>query len=159
MAAAQKSPTSFRTELQSHGKTATGIEIPPAVVEALGSGKKPAVTVTVNGYSYRNTVAVMGGKFMVGVSAEHRAGAGVKAGDMIDVSLALDTAPRVVEVPDDFAKALAKDKVAKAAYEKLSYSHKRAHVDAIVGAKAAETRARRIEKALAMLNEDASNKK
>jgi hypothetical protein len=110
MAAAKKSPTSLRTELQSHGKTATGIEIPPAVVEALAAGKKPAVTVTVNGYSYRNTVAVMGGKFMVGVSAEHRAGAGVNAGDMIDVTLTLDTAPRVVEVPDDFANEDASNK-------------------------------------------------
>jgi hypothetical protein len=141
-----------------HGKSATGIEIPSAVVEALGSGKRPPVTVTINGYSYRNTIAVMGGMFLVGVSAEHRAGAGVKAGDMLDVMLTVDTAPREVEVPADFATALANDKVAKAAFDKMSYSHKRQHTLAIEDAKTAETRARRIEKSIAMLNQGAATR-
>jgi hypothetical protein len=152
----KKSPESsstFRTEVLLHGKTATGIEIPPAVVDALGAGKRPPVRVTINGFTYRSTVAVMGGKFLVGISAENRAGTKVSAGDTIDVVLELDDQPREVTVPADFAKALDKDKVAKAAFEKLSFSHKRAHVDAIEGAKAADTRARRIDKAIAMLTE------
>src|SRR2546430_15698274 len=103
----------FRTTLLQAGKTATGIEIPPEIVAKLGSSKRPPVRVTINGtYTYRNTVAVMGGKFMVGVSAEHRAGAGVAGGDVIDVELALDDAPRTVDVPPDFARALSKDKAA-----------------------------------------------
>ncbi|HZN13913.1 MAG TPA: DUF1905 domain-containing protein [Acidimicrobiales bacterium] len=95
----------FRTELLKAGGTATGFEVPPDVV-ALGSTKRPPVLVTLNGrYTYRNTVAVMGGTFMIGVAAEHRAGAGVAGGDTIDVELKLDTEPRVVEVPADLAQA------------------------------------------------------
>jgi hypothetical protein len=150
---ATQSPTSFRTEVLLHGKTATGIEIPPTVVDALGAGKKPPVRVTINGFTYRSTVAVMGGKFLVGISAENRVGTKVAAGDTVNVALELDDQPREVTVPADLAKALDKDRAAKAAFEKLSFSHKRAHVDAIEGAKAADTRARRIEKAIAMLNE------
>src|SRR5215213_8957422 len=96
----------FRTTLELGGKTATGFQIPAEVVEALGSGKRPTVRVTINGYTYRNTVAVMGGVFMLGVSAEHRAAAGVQAGNEIDVDIELDTAPREVTVPPDFADAL-----------------------------------------------------
>jgi hypothetical protein len=142
----------FKTKLLSAGKTATGFVVPPEVVEELGAGKRPPVTVTLNGkYTYRNTVAVMGGDYMIGVSAEHREKAGVKGGDTIEVTLVLDTAPREVEVPPELAVALSKDKAAKAAFEKLSYSHKRQHTLAIEGAKAAETRARRVEKTIEML--------
>src|SRR5688572_16764718 len=116
----------FKTTLIQTGKTTTGIKIPPAIVEVLGAGKKPPVNVTLNGtYTYRNTVAVMGGKYWVGVAAEHREKSGVKGGDRIEVDLTLDTAPREITVPEDLAAALAKDKVARAAFEKLSYSHKR----------------------------------
>src|SRR4051794_37198482 len=97
---------SFRTTLELHGKTATGIQVPDAVVAALGSGRKPAVTVTVNGYSYRTTVAVMGGKNMTPVSAEHRQAAGLTAGDEVEVALVLDTEPRTVDVPAELAAAL-----------------------------------------------------
>jgi hypothetical protein len=90
----------FRTTILQSGKTATGIEVPDEVMEALGSGKRPAVTVTVNGYSYRSTVATVGGRSMVGLSAEHRAGAGVAGGDEVEVDVELDTAPREVAVPD-----------------------------------------------------------
>jgi hypothetical protein len=142
----------FRTTILTAGKTATGIEVPPEVVEALGASKRPPVRVTVNGYTYRNTIAVMGGKYMVGVSAEHRAGAGVGGGDMVDVDIELDDAPRTVEVPPELAKALAKDKAAKATFDGLSYSNQRRHADGIASAKTDETRQRRLEKTLAELH-------
>jgi len=143
----------FTTTLQLGGKTATGFVVPPEVVEALGKGKKPPVRVTINGYTYRNTVAVMGGVYMLGVSAEHRQGAGVKAGDEIEVDLELDTAPRELEIPADLTKALEREPEAKEYFGTLSYSNKRRHVLAIEGAKAAETRQRRIDKSVAMFKE------
>jgi HEAT repeat protein len=142
----------FRTTLLIAGKTATGIEVPPEVVEALGKSKRPPIRVTINGYTYRNTIAVMGGKYMVGVSAEHRAGAGVSGGDEIDVDIELDDEPRTVEIPPELAKALAKDKTAKATFDALSYSNQRRHVDGIAGAKTEETRQRRLKKTLAELH-------
>jgi hypothetical protein len=143
----------FRTVVLAAGKTATGIEVPPEAVEALGSGKRPPVRVTINGYTYRNAVAVMGGVFMIGISAEHRNGSGVAAGDEIDVELALDTEPREVTLPADFAAALATDARAKAAFEALSPGRQKAHVTSIEGAKTAETRGRRVAKALAELSD------
>ena len=145
----------FHTTLfQADDMNATGIVIPPEVVESLGAGKRPAVTVTLNGqYTYRNTVAVMGGQYMVGVSAAHRAAAGIKGGDEIDVELQLDTAPRVVEVPADFQAALDADPEARHFFDSLAYSHKSRHVLVINDAKTPETRQRRIEKAIAMLRE------
>lgn len=143
---------SFRTTLLQAGKTATGIEIPAAVVEQLGAGKKPAVRVTLNGsYTYRNTVAVMGGKYMVGVSAEHREASGVAGGDEIEVTLELDTEPRVVEVPEDLQAALDAAPDAKAVYEKLSYSKQQWLVLPLKDAKTPETRQRRVEKAIELL--------
>ena len=141
----------FRTTVELGGKTATGIEVPAHVVEGLNAGKRPPVTVTVNGHTYRSTVAVMGGRYLVPLSAENRAAAGVQAGDEVDVEVALDDQPREVEVPADFQAALDTDPVAKATWERLSYSHKRQHVLAIEEAKAAATRERRIKKALEML--------
>jgi hypothetical protein len=141
----------LKTKLLAAGKTATGLEIPASVVEALGSGKRPKVVVTIGKHTWRSTIAVYGGKYLLGVSAENREKAGVKAGDMLNVNLELDTEERTVEVPADFKRALAKEPKAKAAFEKLSYSHRKEHVRAIEEAKAAETRARRIAKALEML--------
>ena len=141
----------FTTVLLSHGKTATGIEVPDDVVAALAGGKKPKVYVTINGHTYRSSVAVMGGTSLVGVSAENRAAAGVAAGDTITVDLRLDNDPRVVEVPEDFAAALAANPVAAAAWAKLSYSHQQQHVLAIEAAKAADTRARRVAGAITKL--------
>lgn len=138
------------TLLQPEGRSVTGIVVPAEVVESLGAGKKPPVVVTVNGYSYRNTIAVMGGQYMVGLSAEHRAASGLKGGDAIEVDIALDAAPRTVEVPEDFAAAL-EAAGARAAFDKLAYSHRKEHVRAIEEAKTAETRTRRIEKAVAGL--------
>lgn len=143
----------FSTTLLQAGKTATGIVVPPSVVEALGAGKKPPVVVTINGYSYRSTIAVMGGDFMIPVSAEHRGNAGVSGGDEIEVTVTLDIEPRVVVVPEDFALAMSGESAAKEFFDKLSYSHQRQHVLAIEDAKTPETRSKRIDKALAMLRE------
>lgn len=141
----------FRTTLLQAEKNATGIQIPPEVVESLGAGKRPPVRVTINGYTYRNTVAVMGGVYMVGVSAEHRKGAGVAGGDEIEVEIELDTEPRVVVVPPDFQAALDQDTDAQRFFTGLSYSNQRRHVLAIEEAKTAETRQRRIDKTISQL--------
>jgi hypothetical protein len=143
----------FRTTIQSAGKTATGIEIPPEVVESLGAGKKPAILVTLRGHTYRSTVASRGGRYLVGVSAENREAAGVAGGDEVDVDIELDTAPREVAVPPDLAEALAADDTATSFYETLSYSQQQWYVLPIEGAKQPETRKRRVDKALAMLRE------
>ncbi len=141
----------FRTTIELGGKTATGFQVPPEVVAALGSTKRPPVRVTINGYTYRSTVAPMGGVFMLPLAAEHRTAAGVAAGDEVDVDLQLDTAPREVDIPPDFAAALRGDADAQRAFENLSYSNKRRHVLDVEGAKTAETRQRRIDKAVAAL--------
>jgi hypothetical protein len=141
----------FRGTILQGGKTATGIEIPTEVVEGLGSGKRPPVRMTINSYTYRSTVATMDGKFMVGVSAEVREAAGVAGGDTVDVEIELDTAPREVEVPEDFAAALNSDPKAKAKFETLSYSGKLRLVAPVANAKKPETRERNIDKALAEL--------
>jgi hypothetical protein len=143
----------FRTTIQQSGKTATGIQVPDEVVEALGSGRRPAVKVTINGYTYRNTVAVVGGVYMVGVSAEHRAGAGVAGGDEVDVDVELDTAPREVAVPADFAAALDAEPNARRTFDGLSYSNKSWHVLQVTGAKTDETRQRRIAKSVDLLKQ------
>ena len=129
----------------------TGIEVPPEVVESFGAGKRPPVVVTVNGYEYRSTIAPMGGLFLIPFSSDKRAATGIRGGDPIVVDLELDTAPRTVDVPDDLAIALDATPGAREAWERLSPSHKKAHVTAIEGAKAAETRQRRIAKAIEAL--------
>jgi hypothetical protein len=141
----------FRTTIVQSGKTATGIQVPDEVVEALGSGKRPAVKVTVNGYSYRSTVVSMGGVFMVSLSAEHRAGAGVAGGDEVEVDLELDSAPREVTVPPDLAAALDAEPAARATFDGLSYSNKSWHVLQVTGAKTEETRQRRIARSVEAL--------
>jgi hypothetical protein len=143
----------FRTTILQSGKTATGIQVPDEIIERLGSGKRPAVKVTIKGYTYRNTVAVMGGVYMVGVNADHRAGAGVAGGDEVVVDIELDTAPREVTVPADLAAALDAAPRARASFEALSYSNKSWHVLQVTGAKTDETRQRRIAKSVEMLKE------
>ena len=143
----------FRTTILQSGVTAMGIEVPPEVVEGLGAGKRPPVRVTINGYTYRNTVAVLQGRFMIGVSTEHRGPARVAAGDVVEVDLELDTAPRVISEPPDFSAALDANPAARRTFDALSYSNKSWHTLQIEGAKAAETRARRIEKSVAALAE------
>ncbi|TQC44900.1 DUF1905 domain-containing protein [Rhodococcus sp. WS4] len=143
----------FRTTIELGGKTATGFRIPDAVVEELGSGKRPAVRVTIGSHTYRTTVAPMGGVFMIPLSAENRTGAGVAAGDEVDVDVELDTEPRVVTVPPDFAAALDRQPDARKAFDTLSYSNQRRHVLSIEGAKTDETRQRRIGKAVDALRQ------
>ena len=141
----------FHAVIEGAGKTAAGIEVPAEVVTGLGQSKKPPVRVTIKGYTYRSTVATVGGRFMVGVSNEVRASAGVAAGDQVDVEMELDTAPREVAVPAELAKELAANPAAGKAFEALSYSKKRVLVDPVANAKTAETRDRNIAKALSSL--------
>jgi Bacteriocin-protection, YdeI or OmpD-Associated/Domain of unknown function (DUF1905) len=143
----------FTTTLELAGKTATGFRVPASVVEALGKGKRPPVVVTIKGYSYRNTVAVYGDEYLIGVAAEHRAAAGVKAGDVLEVDLELDMAPREIDVPSDLAAALDRDREAKRVFDGLSYSNKRRITLSIEDARTPETRQRRIEKSVGQLHE------
>jgi hypothetical protein len=143
----------FRATILQSGKTTTGFQVPDEIVDALGRGKRPAVTVTINGFTYRNTVAVMDGVYMIGVSAENRAGAGVRGGDVVDVEIELDTAPREVDVPGDFAAALDAEPDARRTFDALSYSNKSWHTLQIAGAKSDETRQRRIAKSVAILRD------
>ena len=123
---------------------ATGIPVPAEVVAALGSGKRPKVKVTLNGYTYRTTVAPYGDVFMLPLATEHRNAARVVAGDRVNVTLELDTEPRTVEVPDDLAAALAAVPGARDAFDRLAYSHRKEHVRAVNEAKQPATRERRI---------------
>ena len=141
----------FRTTLLSSGKTATGIQVPGDVVERLDSGTRPAVRVTINGYTYRSTVASMAGRFMLPVSAEVRERATIAAGDEVRIELELDTEPREVIVPPDLAAALDGDAGARRFFDGLSYSQQRRYVLSIEGAKTAETRQRRIAHAVSQL--------
>ncbi len=143
----------FRTTLELGGKTATGMRVPEEVVAALGPSKRPPVRVTINGYTYRSTVAAYSGAFMLPVSAEVRRHAGIAAGDELEVEIEPDTAPREVEVPPDFAEALEQDAGAKQFFDGLSYSNKRRFVLSIEDAKTEETRRRRIDKAISTLRE------
>jgi antitoxin component of MazEF toxin-antitoxin module len=143
----------FRTTVELGGRTATGMRVPPEVVERLGAGKKPAVRVTVGSHTYRSTIASRGGVYLLPISAENRTAAGVAAGDEVEVAVELDTEPREVAVPDDLAAALADDDAARTEFERLPYSHRLRHVLAIEGAKAEDTRRRRVTKALEMLRE------
>jgi hypothetical protein len=141
----------FRTAVVLGGKTATGLQVPDDVVTALGSGKRPAVVVTVGAYTYRTTVAPMGGSYWIPLAAEHREAAGVAAGEEVDVRVELDTTPREVAVPDDLDAAL--DGAARSAFDGLAYSHRKEWVRWVEEAKKPETRAARIEKTAASLRE------
>lgn len=137
--------TTFVTNvLKDNDSNATGLPVPPDAVAALGAGKKPRVKVSLNGYSYRTTMAVLGGVFMLSLSAENREAAGVKAGDSVEVTLELDTGPLTVVVPGDLAEALAQVEGARQAFDGLSYSARKEYVRQVESAKAAETRQRRI---------------
>lgn len=141
----------FRATIELSGRTATGVEVPSEIVAALGGSKRPAVKATINGYTYRTSVASMGGRFMLPISAQIRANAGVAAGDVIELGLELDTAPREVDVPEDLIRALGDAPSARAFFEGLSYSSKLRVVLPITEAKTAATRERRIAKAVESL--------
>jgi antitoxin component of MazEF toxin-antitoxin module len=142
----------FTTTILQMGNN-TGICVPEEIVEKLGAGKKPPVNVTVNDFTYRNTIAVMGGKFMISVSADIRKKTGIKGGDSVTVQLELDNQPREVALPPDFQEALDKNTPAKKFFEELSYSNKRRYVLPVEEAKTQETRQKRIEKAIHDLSE------
>jgi hypothetical protein len=142
----------FETTVAASGNN-TGIVVPPEVIEQLGAGKRPPVLVDVNGYEYRSTAAVMGGKHMIGISAAVRAATGLTGGDPIRVVLTVADTPREVDVPDDLAAALAAAEGTAGFFEGLSNSLQRYHVDNVNGAKTPETRQRRIEKAVALFRE------
>jgi hypothetical protein len=141
----------FRATVELGGKTATGIEVPEDVVAALGQGSRLPVTVTVGGHSYRTTVARMGGRFLVPLSAANRTAAGVAAGDEVDVDIEADTAAREVEVPADLTEALARDDAARAAFDGLSYTHRKEWVRWVEEAKKADSRATRLAKTVEAL--------
>ena len=143
----------FRTTIKQSGATATGIEIPESVMDSLASGRRPPVRVTIGSYTYRSTVATVDGKPMVGLSAEHRAGAGVEGGQEVEVDIVLDTEKREVTVPPELAAALDADPKARETFEKLSNSNKSWHVLQVTGAKTDETRERRIAKSITALHE------
>ncbi|MFF3411179.1 YdeI/OmpD-associated family protein [Streptomyces sp. NPDC002742] len=130
-----------------------GLEVPPEVVAALDGGARPPVTITVNGHSWKSRVAILRGRHLLGLSNANRQAAGVEIGEEAEVELELDTEPRVVVEPPDFAQALDDDPLARAAYDNLAHGRKREHVRAIESAKKPETRQRRIEKAIATLRD------
>lgn len=138
----------FRGTVQLDGKTATGIRVPEAIVEALGGGNRPRVRVTLAGYSYQTTVGRMRGEFLFPVSAAVREQAGVAAGDEVEVGIELDTAPRELEIPAELAAALDGNASAREAFARLSYTNKKRHALAVAGAKTEETRQRRLAKIL-----------
>jgi len=146
------SKQTFKTTLHQTGNN-TGIVVPAEIVEALGGGKRPALNVTVNGFAYRSSLATMGGQYMISFSSDKRVATGLNGGDKIAVTLELDTAPRVMDVPPDLQKALEKDKAAKAYFATLTYSNQRRHIDPINDAKTPETRARRIEKSVVLFHD------
>jgi Bacteriocin-protection, YdeI or OmpD-Associated/Domain of unknown function (DUF1905) len=141
----------FQSTVELGGKTATGIPVPDRAVEALGDSRRPPVTITVNGYTYRTTAVRMGGRFLVPLSAEHRAAAGLAAGDTVSVDMELDTAPREVILPADLEAAM--DEQARTAYDGLSYTHRKEWVRWVEEAKRPATRATRIERTVASLRE------
>lgn len=144
--------TTFTTTVvQAEGKNATGLRVPSETIAALGNTKRPKVVVSLNGYSYRSTVAAYGDVFMLPLSAEHREAAGVATGEAVEVTLELDQAPRTVDVPHDLAAALAEKPGATAAFDALSYTARKEHVRQVESAKAQETRDRRIAAIVAKL--------
>ncbi|EWM12338.1 YdeI/OmpD-associated family protein [Kutzneria sp. 744] len=145
----------FRTTVLLGGKTATGLPVPAEVIEGLQAGRQPKVNVTIGGHTYRSTVAVRGGQFLIPLSAENRTAAGVAAGDEVDVEVTLDTAPREVEVPADLAEALATDPAARKIFDGLPFTHRKEYVRWIEEAKKAETRQTRVAKTLSKLKDGA----
>jgi hypothetical protein len=141
----------FRARLQPRGPAAA-IVLDDDQVAAVGEGaKRFPVAATVNGYTWRTSVARMGGEFLVGLNREVREGAGVAAGDDVDVSLELDVAPREVEVPEALAEALAADPQAQAAFERMAFTHRKEYARWIAEAKRDDTRRRRVTQALEMI--------
>lgn len=143
-------PERFQTTLQVEGRTATFFEVPLDVPAAFGRARPP-VRVTIGGHTYRSTIAVYGGRYFVPLSRQNREAAGVAAGDEVTVELEADTEVRTVELPAELGAALDDDGAARAAFDALSYSHRKEYADWIAEAKREETRRRRVEKTLERL--------
>jgi hypothetical protein len=143
----------FRTTVELGGKTATGLQVPDEVVTSLGTSKRPPVRVSIGGHTYRTTVARMGGRFLVPLSAENRMAAGVAAGDEVEVDIELDDAPREVPVPDDLRAALESEPEATAFFDSLAHTHRKEWVRWVEEAKREQTRRTRVEKTVAALRE------
>lgn len=143
----------FRARIELSGKSATGFQVPAEIVSQLGSGKRPPVRVTINGHTYRSTVAPLGGVYMLPLSAENRSLAHASAGDEVEVEIEPDTQPRELSVPPDLLEALDRDADARRFFNGLSYSNRQRIVLSIAGAKTAETRQRRIAQAVSGLHE------
>jgi Bacteriocin-protection, YdeI or OmpD-Associated/Domain of unknown function (DUF1905) len=142
----------FETVIEVEGKTATYFDVPLDVPAVFGRARPP-VRVTIGGHTYRSTIAAYGGSYMLPLNRANRAAAGVAAGDTVTVELELDLEPRTVEAPDDLRAALAGDEAAAAAFDRLSYTHRREYVEWITEAKRDETRARRLAKTLERLRQ------
>jgi hypothetical protein len=141
----------FKALLQPRGPAAA-VVLDDGQVAAVGEGaRRFPVVATVNGYTWRTSVARMGGEFLLGLPREVRQGAGVEAGEEVDVTIQLDTAPREVEVPEALAAALAADPQAKASFEHMAFTHRKEYARWIAEAKQQETRQRRVERALEMI--------
>lgn len=134
----------FHSTVELSGKTATGLQVPDDVVAALGSGKRPAVRITIGGHTYRTTVASMGGRFLAPLNAANRAAAGVVAGDEVEVEIQADTAPREIIIPSDLSTALADERSVRSFFDSLSFTHRKEWVRWIEEAKKPETRRARI---------------
>lgn len=141
----------FTAEIELYGKTATGIMVPPEVVACLGRSKRPPVIAELHDHACRTTIAAYGHEFFVPLNRKNHKAAGVAAGDRVEVVISFDAEPRTVEPRDDLAAALSTRPDARVVFDGLSYSHRREYVEWIEEAKRAETRARRIAKALDML--------
>jgi antitoxin component of MazEF toxin-antitoxin module len=152
------SGATFQAPVRSSNRGGGGhlVDVPPDVVEALGGKGRIPVTATFDGVPYRGSIVRMGGGAVLGVQKAIMAEAGVSVGDSLTVVVRNDEAPREVEVPDDLAEALARNDPAHAAFEGLSFSHKREYVRSITEARRPETRARRIELTIERLVERAS---
>lgn len=137
--------------LQATGGTTTGFVVPDHLVDELGGGRRPKVVATVGSHSWRTSIAAMGGRFWLGVSAANREAAGIAAGETHRVTVELDTAPRTVEVPEDLAEAIRAAPGAAEAWAGLSFSAQRTHAEAVAGAKRPETRERRVASVVAAL--------
>jgi bacteriocin resistance YdeI/OmpD-like protein/uncharacterized protein DUF1905 len=141
----------LKAQLQPRGPAAA-VVLDDAQVAAVGEGaSRFAVVATVNGYTWRTSVARMGGEFLLGLNREVREGAGVEAGDVVDVTLELDAAPREVDVPEVLAAALAADPQAKASFDQMAFTHRKEYARWVADAKQEETRQRRVRQALEMI--------
>jgi len=136
--------TTFRTTILGLGNN-TGIVVPPGALDELGAGHNPAVRVTVNGHTYDSTPAVVGGRVLISLSKAHRTAAGLDADDEVEVEVTLDllTEPRVVEVPEPLASALARAGLSNA-FAALAPSRRKQACRQVDGAKGEDTRERRI---------------